>query len=147
MDLFSANFEIDEVDGKRTNGKQFDNVSRIFCHSENGDFDLVLDIASHIYGLSPRDRFAFLLSHQISNEPVSDAQHWHPSQLQASSAWKYEYVMYGRVYQYEEDSAHHKATVFVSFGGLLMSLRGEQNALKDIPSGRNLYLLMRKIKS
>jgi hypothetical protein len=51
--------------------------------------------------------------------------------------------MHGKVCRYEEDSA----TVFASFGGLLMSLRGEQNALKDIPGGRNLHLLMRKIKS
>jgi DNA-directed RNA polymerase I, II, and III subunit RPABC3 len=144
MDLFSANFTVDGID---VGGKQFDGVSRIQCRSENDDSTLILDVNTNIYKMSLGDVFALVLSHQISSEPVSDSTHWHPSQLQNSNASKYEYVMHGKVYRYEEETAHHRATIYVSFGGLLMSLSGEQNALKDVPGGRNVYLLMRKIKS
>lgn len=66
--------------------------------------------------------------------------------------------MYGRVYKYEE--AGNKVyvalifmtgslqlisrTVCTSFGGLLMSLRGDARHVEGIELGMNLYLLMRK---
>jgi len=145
MDLFSANFRVRDLDRE---GKKFANVSRIECVSEDTDSELVLDVNSQIYPMAVDEVFALVLSHEITSETVKDSEHWHPSMLQNSNAAKYEYVMHGRVYRYEEDSMHHRATVYVSYGGLLMSLKGEQNALKDIPGDRgNVYLLIRKIKT
>jgi DNA-directed RNA polymerase I, II, and III subunit RPABC3 len=144
MDLLSANFTVDAID---KDGRKFDNVSRIFCHNENNDSELILDVAIRIYPIAVGDVLGFVLSHEISQKRQVESQHWHPSELANSNAYKYDYVMHGKTYRYEEDSAHHKATVFVSFGGLLMSLSGEQNALKDIPGGRlAVYLMIRKIK-
>lgn len=91
--------------------------------------------------------FSLCIAKQITSEVVDEKAHWHPSQLQNSLATNYEYVMHGKVYRYEEDSAHHKASVFVSFGGLLMKLVGDPQSLADIPRGRNVYLLIREIKS
>lgn len=143
MDLFSANFTVQSVD---KDGKQFENVSRLECRSENNDSELLLDVHSDLCRMTRGQVFAFVLSHQITSESVQDNAHWHPSMLQNSNASKYEYVMHGRVYRYEEDSAHHRATVYVSYGGLLMRLRGEQNALKEIQAGRNMiYLMIRKL--
>ena len=123
----------------------FDNVSRIKCFSEDHS-ELILDVNTQIYPMAVGERFALVLSHEISSERTSDSVHWHPSLLQNSNASKYEYVMHGKVYKYKEDAAHHRATVYVSYGGLLMSLQGEQNVLKDIPAGRgNVYLMIRKI--
>jgi len=36
-------------------------------------------------------------------------------------------------------------SVYVSFGGLLMQLKGEEVYLKSIELGKTLYLLMRRI--
>jgi DNA-directed RNA polymerase I, II, and III subunit RPABC3 len=66
--------------------------------------------------------------------------------LAGSNAQKFEYVMHGDIYRYEEDAPRHKATMYVSYGGLLMSLKGDQNALKDISAGRTVYLMIRKIR-
>lgn len=146
MDLFSAIFTVRSVD---KDGKQFDNVSRIECTSENNDSVLTLDVNTQIYPMARDEVFALVLSHEITSERVKDGEHWHPSQLENSNASKYEYVMHGKVYRYEEDPAHHRAKVFVSYGGLLMLLDGEQNALKDITSdrGKGVYLMIRKIKA
>lgn len=143
-DLFGANFVVRAID---EDGKQFDNVSRIKCASESNDSTLILDVNTQIYPMAVDETFALVLSTGLSNERKSDSEHWHPSQLDSSNASKYEYVMHGTVYRYEEDSAHHRATVFVSYGGLLMSLEGEQNALKGISTNRgNVYLMIRKIR-
>lgn len=142
QDLFSANFTVNRIN---PNGKQFDNVSRLVCSSDRGD-DLVLDINSQIYSLREGESFALVLTNEISPGQGKKA-HWHPSELQNSVASRYDYVMCGRVYRYKENSSDHKAKVYISFGGLLMRLKGEQNALKGIPeqTGRdNVYLMIRK---
>jgi DNA-directed RNA polymerase I, II, and III subunit RPABC3 len=144
MELFTANFTIDTIN---KDGRQFDDVSRIVCHSENRDAELTLDIATHVYQVAPGEVLGFVLTRQISQDPLNESQPWRPSYLTGSDAMKYEYVMYGKVYRYEEDSPHHKATVYVSFGGLLMSLTGEQNALREVSGARAVFLMIRKIQS
>lgn len=126
---------------------QFDNIVRIICENQEGSARLELDINNQVYKMRENETFSFLLKSQISSEAPSDSAHWHPSQIKSSDAAKYDYVMYGKVYRYEEESAHHKARVYVSFGGLLMSLQGEQHLLQSIPTSRNIYLLMREIKT
>lgn len=143
MDVFNGTFTVTNVN---EHGQQFDNIARIKATSEHAE--LVLDINCQIYQLNPRDRFALALSHAISsNTQGTKDTHWHPSELQTSIAGQYDYVMCGKVYRYEEQVSHHGATVYVSFGGLLMSLTGEQKDIKPIPgSGRdNIYLMIRKL--
>ncbi|OHT05567.1 DNA-directed RNA polymerases I, II, and III subunit RPABC3 [Tritrichomonas foetus] len=143
-ELFSDTFTVTVID---RDGQQFDNVQRIEAENPNGDSKLILDINTQIYPMRLNMVFSLVLTSQISAEAPNNNQHWHPNQLKNSIATKYEYVMYGKVYRYEEESAHHKATVYISYGGLLMSLHGEQHALSLIPGSRNVYLLMREIKS
>jgi hypothetical protein len=47
---------------------------------------------------------------------------------QATLADKYEYVMYGKLYKYQEDttSGQLRVEVYISFGGLLMLLKVSQ---------------------
>ena len=136
-ELYSETFTVLKIDDP-----QFDNIIRIHCENAEGTSKLILDINSQVYKIRENDSFSFLLKNQIS-EGSSESAHWHPSQVKGSDAAQYDYVMYGKVYRYEEESAHHKATVYVSFGGLLMSLQGEQHSLQSIPTSRNIYLLMR----
>lgn len=143
-ELFSENFTVNQID---PDGRSFDNIQRIFCSNENSDSTLVLDINSQLYEMHVDEVFTLLLTADISADETSDSPHWYPGCLHNSIALKFDYVMYGKVYRYEEDSANHKATVYVSFGGLLMKLTGEQHGLSNIPIARNVYLLMREIKS
>ncbi|KAH0791305.1 DNA-directed RNA polymerases I, II, and III subunit RPABC3 [Histomonas meleagridis] len=144
-ELFTDNFTVNAIDPE---GRSFDNIQRIVCSNESGDSQLILDINSQLYEMRQDEYFSLVISQEISTEAPSDSTHWHPGMLQNSTfASKFDYIMYGKVYRYEEDSANHKATVYVSFGGLLMKLTGEQHALSQIPIARNVYLLMREIKS
>ena len=142
-ELFSDNFTVNQID---PDGRSFDNIQRVVCSNESSDSQLILDVNSQLYEMRVDEVFSLVLSQEFTEAP-SDSTHWHPGMLQNSNASKFDYVMYGKVYRYEEDSANHKATVYVSFGGLLMKLTGEQHALSSIPIARNVYLLMREIKS
>ena len=141
-ELYNETFTVTKIDPP-----QFDNIERINCENADASSKLVLDINSQVYKMRVGEVFSFVLKSQISSDAPSDSAHWHPSQVKSSDAAKYDYVMYGKVYRYEEESAHHKATVYISYGGLLMSLQGEQHSLSSIPSSRNIYLLMREIKT
>lgn len=143
-ELFTDNFTVNQID---PDGRSFDNIQRIFCSNDSSDSTLVLDVNSQLYEMHVDEVFSLVLSQEISADGTSDSVHWYPGLLQNSIASKFDYVMYGKVYRYEEDSANHKATVYVSFGGLLMKLTGEQHALSSLPIARNVYLLMREIKS
>ena len=67
----------------------------------------------------------------------------------------YEYCMYGKVfkYQYKDNGkmwAHLSclscSMIYVSFGGLLMSLEGEMKHIDKVKYGDRVYCLIRTIK-
>lgn len=60
---------------------------------------------------------------------------------------KFEYVMHGKVFKIGEDrtSVPSKTTVYASFGGLLMLLKGEQNSLAQLEVDRYIYILLRRM--
>lgn len=59
----------------------------------------------------------------------------------------FDYVMYGLVYKYKPDTsgAAIKVEVFVSFGGLLMKVKGDPAKLQVLEVDSTVYLLMRKV--
>jgi len=78
-------------------------VSRINARSENFEADLTLDINSEIYPLSVSEKFTLLLSSSLavdgSTEDKKDA--WRETNKR-SLADEYDYVMYGKIYKYDE---------------------------------------------
>ena len=60
---------------------------------------------------------------------------------------EYEYVMHGRVFKYMDRAAagQTKVEVTVSFGGLLLQLRGDPQKLDALELDSNLFLLMKKV--
>jgi len=54
----------------------------------------------------------------------------------------FEYVMYGKVYKYDEEK-RSKVAVYVSFGGLLMALEGDFRHVQNIHVGQNVYMLIK----
>ena len=55
----------------------------------------------------------------------------------------YEYVMYGKIFNYKP-AEKDKAEVQVSFGGLLLSLTGLEKHLKQLKNGSRIYMMMKK---
>ena len=143
--LFNKTFTCTEVDPE---GKQFEDVSRIKAVTPENDYKLVLDYNCAIYDIKQGTSFILCISQQLSSESDESGkndEHWHPSMLENSSiAFTYEYIMHGKVYEYIEKPDQYQATVYISYGGLLMSLEGDRNTISEIQKGREVYLLIRR---
>lgn len=96
-------FEVMAVD---PDGKKFDRVSRIQGKSENYDTKLLLDVNTEIYPLKMGEKFSLVLSKTLSldGSPMDVDSAWRPN-AGPTLADKFEYVMYGRVFKFEEISS------------------------------------------
>ncbi|KAI9099480.1 hypothetical protein DFS34DRAFT_617704 [Phlyctochytrium arcticum] len=147
--LFESTFEVKDIDPF---GKKFDRVSRIKAESETVDIEILLDVNTEIYPLNVGEKFSFLLASTLSldatttSSTAEDAQPreiWRQKAGEQSLADAYEYVMYGKVYKYD-DSGASKVSVYASFGGLLLCIAGDYRQVQDLDVGMNIYLLMKK---
>ncbi|KAJ2448969.1 DNA-directed RNA polymerases I, II, and III subunit RPABC3 [Coemansia sp. RSA 2336] len=149
--LFSDTFDVKDLD---KGGKRFDRVSRIDGRSQTHDMSLILDINSELYPLDAGDKFKLTLASSLSQGDSKEAaaafgkgeSNWraYVNGDERSLADDYDYVMYGRVYRYD-DASGSKVSAFVSFGGLLMCLEGDVRHLQNFVVGDTVYLLLRKI--
>ncbi|KAI9471461.1 DNA-directed RNA polymerases I, II, and III subunit RPABC3 [Coemansia sp. RSA 989] len=149
--LFSDTFDVKDLD---KGGKRFDRVSRIDGRSQTHDMSLILDINSELYPLDAGDKFKLTLASSLS---LGDSKEAAAAFGKGESNWRayvngdersladdYDYVMYGRVYRYD-DASGSKVSAFVSFGGLLMCLEGDVRHMQNFVVGDTVYLLLRKI--
>jgi hypothetical protein len=133
-ELFRDTFGVRECDKE---GKQFDNIIRLSCTSNSTNAELVLDVNSEMLECHLNDYFELCLVD--SESPV-----WEPSMFESwrSSGW--DYVMHGKIFRYES-SAQQTATVYASYGGLLMQLTAGQTSFDTFSVGRDLFLQLRKL--
>ncbi|KAI8913220.1 RNA polymerase [Gorgonomyces haynaldii] len=139
VQVFSGVFEVTDID---PHGKKFDLVSRIVGNSDSVDMELTLDVNTEIYPIEINDKLTFVLVTSLEGKSTDPTQKQPYKHLEKSLADDYEYVMYGKVYKYDDDGT--KVSVYCSFGGLLMCLAGDYRQLQQISTGQYLYLLMRK---
>ncbi|KAL2916435.1 DNA-directed RNA polymerases I, II, and III subunit RPABC3 [Polyrhizophydium stewartii] len=135
--LFQDIFEINDID---PHGKKFDRVSRIIASSENIDMAVTLDVNIEIYPLKAGEKFTLALASTLALDgasvDTSKKQPWRDQANQKSLADEYDYVMYGKVYKYD-DTANAKVSVYASFGGLLMCLTGDYRQLQSLTASPN----------
>ncbi|CAH1759218.1 13097_t:CDS:2 [Entrophospora sp. SA101] len=153
--VYSEEFNINDMD---KDGKKFDRVSRFTGRSESGDVELILDVNIDLYALDIGDKIELLLSTGLAmnSEKIEESMVIEREDNSQKASWRekvsnepdlsdnYEYVMYGKVYKYVEYQAG-RIGVFVSFGGLLMSIEGNLYHLHKLNVGQNVYLLVRRI--
>lgn len=127
-------------------GKKFDKVSRIEARSEQLDMDIILDVNTEIYPMEVGDKFTLALAPTLSLDGTPDEGVFDQSGRK-SLMDKFEYVMYGKLYKYNDDEARggQRVEIYISFGGLLMKLCGEGSNVKDLILDQRLYLLIRKV--
>mmetsp|Transcript_18719 Transcript_18719/g.31169 ORF Transcript_18719/g.31169 Transcript_18719/m.31169 type:complete len:106 (-) Transcript_18719:103-420(-) len=104
--------------------------------------DIILDINSDIYPISVNQKFSFALSTTLALDGKPDEGTFDQS-IGATLADKFEYVMYGKVYRYTQDAL--KVSVYISFGGLLLMLKGDPRNLQGLEQDNRVYLLMRRV--
>jgi len=148
--LFEDMFEIKAVDRE---GKKFDKVSRIEGVGETYEMDLILDVNTDIYPLAEGNKVTLALASTLNLQGKPEGDSYEPSD-EPSLADRYEYVMFGKVYKFDRDgdkkdapkkNPNAKVSVYMSYGGLLMMLRGDPKNLLRIELDSRLYLLLRKV--
>ncbi|KAJ1964772.1 DNA-directed RNA polymerases I, II, and III subunit RPABC3 [Dipsacomyces acuminosporus] len=148
--LFNDTFDVKDVDKE---GKKFDRVSRIDARSQTHDMSLILDINSELYPLDAGDKFKLTLASSLSLTDAKEAASFGKGEAnwrsyvngdERSLADDFDYVMFGRVYRYD-DASGAKVSAFASFGGLLMCLEGDIRHLQNLVVGDTLYLLLKTI--
>mmetsp|Transcript_37501 Transcript_37501/g.149578 ORF Transcript_37501/g.149578 Transcript_37501/m.149578 type:complete len:164 (-) Transcript_37501:1757-2248(-) len=156
VDVFELR-ELDMVpskDGKKVKSKKFDKVSRLLAQSESYDTEVILDFNCQILPLYEGEKFELALSrslyrdrdHQGELESTGEVAYFTPKEGD-SHLDDYDYVMHGKIFKYAEEDG--KAIVYISYGGLLMALKGEPRTLRSntFKVGDNLYLLLKKFST
>ena len=139
--LFDDIFEINDVDPQ---GKKFDKVSRIHATSENYEMSLVLDYNCEIYSLKLGDIFNLKLTHSISYDKTNISQDYSQS-TEPSLLDDCEYCMHGTVFKIQAvANMSHEIILYISFGGLIMSLKGQSTYIQKISLDDDIYLLITK---
>jgi len=101
-------FSVTAVD---PDGKKFDRVSRIKATGENLGLETILDVNSELYPLKQGDRVSIVLAKTLNLDgSPSDEGSYTPSTGAEgpSLADKFDYVMYGRVFKFENTSTPGK---------------------------------------
>ncbi|GAA5919078.1 hypothetical protein JCM1841_003736 [Sporobolomyces salmonicolor] len=144
--LFTDVFVVSDVD---KDGKKFDRVSRIAAKSNNLDMRLTLDINTDLLDLQKETSFSLALASSLEADSGAKeagagagAGGWR-ADIEGGLADDWEYVMYGKVYKFDEGTADD-VTAYVSFGGLLMALTGSYRHVSGITVGEYIYLLVRR---
>lgn len=138
-------------------------VSRLTGTSENYEMELILDFNNEIYPLEVSTKFTLVLADNLSLDGQPGPEEGvYDNSGKKTLADKYEYVMYGKVFKFAEEKNpspklwvwchggwsiliwYHRS-IFVSYGGLLMMLKGDPRNLPGITLDSRIYLLMKKV--
>ncbi|GAA94787.1 uncharacterized protein L969DRAFT_97249 [Mixia osmundae IAM 14324] len=139
--LFDDLFTIRELD---KGGPKFDRVSRLEAHSDNHDMNVTLDFHNELFPIQDKEKFSLALASDLNVDPTGQKDALDLSRLPSGTlADEWEYVMYGKVYKFDEGT-QEKVKVYISFGGLLMCLEGNYRHISQITVGSEIYSLMRK---
>ncbi|MED6150391.1 DNA-directed RNA polymerases II, IV and V subunit 8B [Stylosanthes scabra] len=140
--LFDDIFRVEKLNPD--DKKYFDKVTRIEARSERFDMFLHLDINSELYPLRVGQKFALQLVPTLNNDGTPDSGFYIGGNRE-SQADKFEYVMHGKLYKISEDSTRENVEVLISFGGLLMMMKGDPSHCNKFELDQKLFLLMRKV--
>ncbi|KAK7392753.1 hypothetical protein VNO78_21200 [Psophocarpus tetragonolobus] len=140
--LFEDIFRVEKLNPD--DKKLFDKVTRIEARSEKFDMFMHLDINSEIYPLKVGQKFTLVLVSTLNPDGTPDTGYYTQINRQ-SLANNFEYVMYGKLYRITEGSGREKAELNISFGGLLMMLKGDTSHCNKFELDQRLYLLIRKV--
>ncbi|KAL8275463.1 hypothetical protein Esti_000675 [Eimeria stiedai] len=154
--LFEDRFTIRNVDNSK-----FERVSRIRAKSSGLDADLILDVHNQLLPVAEKQGLHIGLTNSLVSDRKSDGA------TDAQQLSGYDYVMYGKVFKLEETSSERRksssitrglscrypqsilsvfgrVTLYLSFGGLLMSLAADKHVVGDLELDMRVYLLVKR---
>ena len=143
--LLQDTFTVSAID---PDGKAFQRVSRFVAKSERLDIETVCDFNSDLFKPKPSQKLELVLTLTIDDNGTIDSNPQYNPRLKSKLLDEYEYVMFGKVFKIKQptEETRNKTEVYISYGGLLMSLTGHSNSLQAIELDSPIYLLIRKAK-
>ena len=105
---------------------------------------LDIDINSDLFHLEINDRFTLALASTLALDGSTDAGGYDQSGM-PSLLDQYEYAMYGKLYKWKQEQPKAPVETYISYGGLLMRLRGDPHHLEKLHLDNRVYCLMRRI--
>jgi DNA-directed RNA polymerase I, II, and III subunit RPABC3 len=139
--LFEDVLVISSIDRE---GKVFDKVSRIEGRTEDQDCKVILDINSEIYTMTKDGLYSLIITKSVYSDGTLTGNFSVEMYNKKNSLLdKYEYVCYGKIFKYSEES-DGKVSVYVSFGGLLLGITGEASHLNNLKMDERVYLMIKK---
>ncbi|KAM0445840.1 hypothetical protein ACHAPV_006719 [Trichoderma viride] len=141
--LFEEGFTVTQYDQKK-----YDRVARISCTSLDSQTLIELDINIELFPCSEGDTLHVVLTTTLSPDgSKEDDKGWRDvgksGDAPATLADLYDYVCYGKIYKFEETFDGNTINAYVSFGGLLMALKGPVKKLTPLRVD-NVYLLIKR---
>ena len=128
-------------------------VSRIQATSEVNKLAIELDINTEIYPVNKGEFYKLFIASSVNSDgsenfDIIRYENEGSASGMGSLIDQYDYVMHGKVFKYQLEEKDDKKTTnaFISFGGLLMSIKGEHKTqIKNLEIDSRVYLLMSKI--
>ncbi|KAH0613979.1 uncharacterized protein H6S33_005865 [Morchella sextelata] len=139
--LLDSTFTITAIDQKK-----YDRVARVF--GEREDLKFTLDIHSELYPLAAGETIQLSIASTLSldgskDDSANSKTGWRETRSgELTLADTYDYVMYGKVYRFEEGNGEF-IKVYASFGGLLLHIEGPHKRLSSLRH-EYIYLLIKK---
>ena len=105
------------------------------------EFEIVLDINTDLYPVTKGEFYKISIA---SAGNVEDEASDYYSILESKSSLfdEYEYVMHGKVFRYELHD-DDKISQYISFGGLILKIKGDVKYLKSLEIDSKVFLLMK----
>ncbi|KAJ6360772.1 hypothetical protein OIU77_004734 [Salix suchowensis] len=144
--MFEDIFVVDKLD---PDGKKFDKVTRIEAHSQNCDMFMHLDVNTDVYPMFVNDKFTMAFGPYAESGWDTGHRLLYSGNLggRKTLADKYEYVMHGKLYQIQEEGSRRatRTEMVITFGGLLMLLKGDPSYVSQFELDQRLFCLIRKL--
>ncbi|KAI5454432.1 DNA-directed RNA polymerases I, II, and III subunit RPABC3 [Naganishia albida] len=145
--LFTNVFTVTDIDKE---GKKFDKVSRMTGYAQNEAIEVHLDYACELYQFKTGAKAHIALARSLDTGVSGSADGGREAKREMwrggeqGLAEDYDYVMYGKIYKFDESrKGDSQTTAYLSFGGLLMAIRGSYRSLANLVIGENVYLLVK----
>ncbi|EGP84402.1 unnamed protein product [Zymoseptoria tritici ST99CH_1A5] len=122
----------------------YDRVHRVIGTSQDSSTSYTLDINCELYPLVAGETFSMLLASTLNLDGTKDeGQGWRGKSTGSTLADLWDYVCYGKVYKVEDPEDGDNIKVYISFGGLLLSLNGPYKKLSPLKI-EYVYMLLKK---
>ena len=140
--------------------KVFDKVQRVEGITRDAHCYITMDINSEIYPMKVGTSYNILLAKTIYDSEPKNLEYELFSNTKSSLMDKYDYVMRGKVFQFNKDkkeegenSEPDTLSINVSFGGLLLQISGlkkdektgKPEFFESIDLDETIYLLIKKM--